>query len=163
MRLLTVLFVIILMSGCATGYGPAGIKGGYSDNKLQDDVYQVSFKGNAYTGSEKAKDYALLRASEIALKNDYKYFIVLDGKDSVKVTTYTTPLQAQTNGNIQMNGNTGSFDGTTSFSGGETYAYNKPRTSLTIKCFKEKPTTIEAFIYDAVQIKENLSSKYGIK
>jgi len=34
---------------------------------------------------------------------------------------------------------------------------------LTIRCLKEKPTASEAFVYDASQIKENLSAKYGVK
>lgn len=163
MRMLAILIGIIFMSGCATGYKSVRFTGGYSDTKLQDDVYEVSFKGNGYTGRDKAKDFALLRASEVALNNGYKYFVILEGENTTKTQMYTTPVQANTYGNVNMYGNTGTYSGTTHYSGGQTFIAHKPQTSLTIKCLKEKPTASEVFVYDAVQIKENLSTKYGIK
>lgn len=163
MRFLAILSAVILIAGCATGYKSVGFTGGYSDTKLQDDVYEVSFKGNGYTNKDRAKDFALLRASEVALNNGYKYFVVLEGENSTKTQMYTTPAQANTYGTVNMYGNTGSYSGTTYYSGGQTFIAHKPQTSLTIRCLKEKPTTNETFVYDATQIKENLSSKYGIK
>lgn len=139
-----------------------GFTGGYSETKLQDDVYEIFFRGNAYISGEEVRDYALLRASEVALENGYKFFAMLEGKDSIKTQAYTTPMQANTYGSVNMYGNTGTYSGTTYYSGGQTHIYNKPRTSLTIQCFKEKPDTT-AFIYDATQIKENLRLKYKLK
>lgn len=161
--MLAFLLIVAFISGCATSYKSAGFTGGYSDTKLQDDVYEISFKGNGYTGSDKTKDFALLRASEVALNNGYKYFLIFEGNNTTKTQLYTTPMQANTYGNVNLYGNTGSYSGTTYYSGGETYMYHKPESSLTIKCLKERPTGNDIFVYDATQIKENLSNKYGIK
>jgi len=163
MRLLLFFIITCVISGCATTYKPVGLTGGYSDTKLQDDVYQISFKGNAHTGSDKVKDFALLRAAELTLDNGYKYFIILEGSNTTKTGVYTTPVQANTTGNVNMYGNTGTYTGTTYYSGGQTYIYNKPIYSLMIKCLKEKPEESGIFVYDAIQIKENLSNTYKIK
>ncbi|MBU0534507.1 MAG: hypothetical protein KJ887_06925 [Candidatus Omnitrophica bacterium] len=155
-------FMLIFIMGCATVYKPSGLTGGYEDLKLQDDIYQVSFRGNSYISSEKVRNYSLLRASEIAIENGYKYFIILENQDYVKTSTYTTPVQTNTYGNVSSYGTTGSYTGTTHVSGGQTYIYHKPRSTITIKCYKEKPD-VDGIVYDASQIKQNLSEKYKLK
>ena len=41
------------------------------------NVYRVSFQGNGYTGEERVADFALLRASELALAHGSKHFLVV--------------------------------------------------------------------------------------
>jgi len=164
-----------MLSGCATGYQRQGWTGGYSEMKVQDDIFKVGFRGNGYCGSGRAEDFALLRCAEVALENGYKYFIILDEKSGITTSAYTTPVTAQTTtqtyGSVQgtaySNMYTGSYSGTThgttSYSGGDTYVFHKPSTRNTIKCFKEKPEGVAGIIYDAEQLKTNIRKQYGIK
>lgn len=165
----------MLIAGCATGYHPSGFTGGYSDMKLQDDIFKVSFRGNGYTGRGKTSDLALLRCAELALENGYKYFVILGENSDVQASTYITPTTANTQGSIVSTtpvatgggvtvvGNSAAYSSTTSYSGGETYHINKPSASMTIKCFKEKPENIPTITYDAEQIKINIKNAYRIK
>ena len=61
-----------LLSGCATAYQPKGFTGGFSETQLDESVFQVSFRGNAYTSSERAADFTLLRSAELTIENGYR-------------------------------------------------------------------------------------------
>lgn len=171
-----ILGLVVFLMGCATGYHSVGYTGGYSDMKVQDDIFKVSFSGNAYTNGARAADLALLRAAEVSRGNGYKYFVIMGEDSDVTTASYTTPVTAQTTGSSFGTINTygygygnssgtyhGTYSGTTQYSGGQTYHFNKPSTSLMIKCFKEKPENISGMVYDAEQIEANLKKAYGIK
>ena len=166
-KILFVLLAGLVLSGCATGYQKQSFTGGYTDMKVQDNIYRVTFKGNAYASEERASDFALLRCAELTLENGYKYFVPLQEKSYVKEESYTEPVTAQTTGNVNMYGNSnyayGSFQGTTSYYGGNTHHFRKPRTTYTIACFKEKPENVPVMVYDAEQIKTNVKAHYNIK
>ena len=113
--------------------------------------------------------------SELALENGDKYFAILGESSDARTSTYTTPVKANTQGSVvnttpvatgggvRVVGSSATYSSMTSFSGGETYYINKPSTSMTIQCFKEKPENISAMIYDAEQIKTNIRNAYRIK
>ena len=161
-KIFAILFCAVFV-GCATGYHGQGFTGGYSDMKLQDNIFKVSFKGNGYSSMERAGDFALLRSSEVTIENGYKYFIVLETNSYVKTATISTPVTAETTGSVNMYGNTGSYNATTYYSGGETYHIRKPATNMTIECFQDKPVNVNGMIYDAEQIRINIKNAYGIK
>lgn len=161
-KLTCLLVLVILVSGCATGYGSQGFGGGYTDVKIQDDIFKISFRGNAYLGSSKCQDYAMLRAAEVALENGYKYFIVLDDKSGTQQYSYTTPVESHTSGTINTYGSSATYSGRTSYSGGQTYNFNKPRSNLMIRCFKGKPENSLAMPFDARQVKNNLRLQYSL-
>jgi len=161
-KLICLLILIMLVGGCATRYGSQGFKGGYADVKIQDDIFKISFKGNAYLGSSKCQDYTLLRAAEVALENGYKYFIILDEKSGTQQYSHTTPVTANTYGTANVYGSSATYSGRTSYSGGQTYNFNKPRSNLMIRCFKEKPEDSFIMLFDAKQIKNNLRLQYNL-
>jgi len=163
MKKFLTLFLCLFLVGCATGYHGKGFTGGYTDMKIQDNIFKVTFKGNGYSSMERAGDFALLRSAEVAINNGYKYFIVLETNSYVKTASFTTPVTAQTNGTLNVYGNTGSYSGTTYYSGGETYHIHRPTTNMTIECFLDKPANVNGMIYDAEQIRTNIKSAYGIK
>ena len=121
--------------------------------RLQDNIFKVNFRGNGYTGKGRALDFALLRSAELALENGDKYFAILGESSDARTSTYTTPVKANTQGSVvnttpvatgggvRVVGSSATYSSMTSFSGGETYYINKPSTSMTIQCFKEKPET----------------------
>lgn len=153
----------LIAAGCATGYHKVGFTGGYSETKLQDDIFKVGFKGNAKCSLERAEDFTLLRSAEIAIENGYKYFVIIDEKSGTQTGAYTTPATATTSESLNMYGNTGSYSSTTNVYGGQTYIFHKPSVRNTIKCFKEKPDNIPAVVYDAEQIIKNIKARYIIK
>ncbi|MCF2907361.1 hypothetical protein L1285_03405 [Pseudoalteromonas sp. DL2-H2.2] len=53
--------------GCsAVSYQSMGIRGGYSEKKLNDNSYRVHYSGNGSVSLEQAIDFALLRSAVIA-------------------------------------------------------------------------------------------------
>lgn len=172
MRIIITLAIILSLVGCTTAYQSQGMTGGFSSTQLDTNVFTVTFKGNGYTGRDKANDFALLRSAEIALEHGYKYFAIVDTQQYTKNSTYTTPTRATTNvnantyGSVNSYGNTATYSAntygtaTTTISGGQTYNISKPRTSNTIVCFIEKP---QGFSYNAEFIAKSIKTKHGIK
>jgi hypothetical protein len=76
MKRLVVVCCVASVLGCssATGYRPLDAGGGYEDTRLQRNVFRVIFRANTVTPASRARDYALLRAAEIALQHGYRYF-----------------------------------------------------------------------------------------
>ena len=148
---LSSLFLLIILTGCATGYQSTGLTGGYSSTQLDENVFRVFFRGNGATDMERATDFTLLRSAELAIENGFKYFIIIDEHQDEKISTITTPTTVNTNsyanttGVISSYGNRATYNGTTSgnvytkISEGQSYTIAKPRVSNTIVCFKEKP------------------------
>ena len=76
--------LLLLAGGCAspTPYQPVSAihpaRGGYTDQRLADDRYEVTFAGNMLTSRERVENYLLFRASELTLERGYDWFQVID-------------------------------------------------------------------------------------
>jgi hypothetical protein len=73
---LVALSAVCLLAGCATAYQPDGIAGGYSEQRLDGNTAQVSFRGNRFNSPEMLQSYLLRRCADITLENGYNYFVV---------------------------------------------------------------------------------------
>ena len=86
--------VIILVAGCATQtvYKPAEERGaeGYSETRLGESRYRITFVGNSQTNAETVKDFALLRAAELTLQEGYTWFQVVERDTDKKVNAATS-------------------------------------------------------------------------
>jgi hypothetical protein len=72
----------------ATPYQPAPPRGfGYTEERLDQNKYRVTFRGNALTPRETVEDYLLYRAAELTLQNGFSHFLVI-GRDTEKKTSY---------------------------------------------------------------------------
>lgn len=83
MRVHTTLIALSLacvLTSCATAYQPDGIAGGYSDQRLDNNTAQVSFRGNRFNSSETLHSYLLRRCAEVTLHNGYNYFVLVGGE-----------------------------------------------------------------------------------
>jgi hypothetical protein len=147
----------LVMCGCATSYKAKGFTGGYSETRLSENVFKVSFKGNGYTSMERATDYCLLRCAELAVRNGYKFFAVVDESQHSKKGSYTTPTT--TYGTATVSGNTAS--GTSTTYGGQTFIISKPRATNTIFCYKTNEG--QATLFDAYYVRASIRGKYRIK
>ncbi len=90
----------ILLSACATSYKSTGYSGGYSETWLSEREAKVEFRGNGYTSSKRAANYAAFRACELALENGFTHFIVFEDESSVsKSISQLTPDRTEINPN----------------------------------------------------------------
>lgn len=150
-RLLAV--ALLCLSGCATGYHPSSFTGGYSDVRLDDGLYKVSYRGNGATSGSTAADFAMLRAAELALENGYPYFTVEDSSSHQSIGSHTDPVQVHANHYRIGSGYT-----KYSTTGGETTVYSKPSNRIIVRMHKENPGNG----YDAEQIVKALRIEYGL-
>jgi hypothetical protein len=68
---------VFLVAACATAYQPRGFTGGYSEQKLDSDVYSVSFGGNGHTSRNTVYRSWLYRCADITVEQGYDWFMVL--------------------------------------------------------------------------------------
>ena len=153
-------FSLWLLSGCATSYQQKRFTGGYSETQLAPDVFRVNFAGNGYTSSDRAQDFALLRAAELSLERGFGYFALLDESSSSKFSTFTTPGSAYTTGSAYSSGNSATYSGHTTYTPGQTYLISKPRTGILIRGFTSKPNDI--YTFDAQFLQQSLKRKYNL-
>jgi len=153
--------IALFLQGCATSYQKSGFGGGYSETQLDENVFNVSFRGNAKTSRERVADFTLLRSAELTIENGYKYFAVIDANSYTSNSTYTTPTRSHATGSAYGYGNYAYGSATTTTTGGQTYNISKPSSSHTIVCFKEKPDSV--FTYNAEFIYKNIRQNYDIK
>lgn len=154
MKNLKMLYLLIAVSvglvGCATAtsYQPLDVfdGGGYTETQLDENVFDVEFSGNGYTGGERARNFTLLRCAELTLQNDYAFFVIIIEEQSsdVSTSTFTTPTTT-------TYGTTYSATTTTT---------SKPTARNKIVMFKEKPDDV--FSYNAKFIENSIKAKYGI-
>jgi len=73
----------LALTACATGpsaYGPSdGRSLGFENTQIEKDRFRIAYTGRS---EAEARDYALLRAAEIALNEGYSHFKVLGGNTS---------------------------------------------------------------------------------
>jgi len=86
MKILNFLVICFLLAGCATAYQPEAWSGGFQDEKLESDTYEIWFGGNANTKKERVMNFALLRSAELTLEEGYDYFTILEDKTDSKST-----------------------------------------------------------------------------
>lgn len=159
-RAIIILFVLVWVQGCATSYQSNGLTGGYSETQLDENLFNVTFKGNGYTSRERAEDFTLMRSAELAIQNGYNYFQIIKSEDHTKNDVRTRPTTTTTKMNVSGKGNSASGEAKTRTTGGNSYTVARPSTSNTILCFKDKPDS--GFSYNAEFIYKSISKKYGI-
>jgi hypothetical protein len=133
-RVLLCLVAFGLAGSCATAYQPHSFTGGYSDQKIDDNTAEVSFRGNGFTAPETVHVYLLRRCAEVTKQNGYDYFVLVD--------------------NQQPNeGDTNAFGA---------HLNNKYRSVTTIKMFKGSKPASEMNAYDAEQVLRNAAASTEI-
>jgi len=155
------LWSLVFLNGCALRYQPYKHGTGYYDYKIQDDIYAAGYRGAA--SQEKSEDFALLRASEVALANGYAYFVIIKETAQEDRHIVTQPATVTTYGIV---GRDGFYRGTAFAMGHDDYHYDSPSTRDIIRCFKAKPKgtpkDAAAVLYDAAQVRDNLRARYKL-
>lgn len=88
------LLLTVLLTACATQtpYKPAAERGaeGYTETRLTNDRYRISFRGNSLTPADTVRDYALLRAAELTLQEGQDWFQLIDSDTDKNVRSSTS-------------------------------------------------------------------------
>jgi hypothetical protein len=83
------------LGGCmtATPYQPAtnSSAGGFSDQQLESNRFQVSFRGNSLTSRETVERYLLFRAAELTVQSGFDHFILVTKDTETRTETYRSP------------------------------------------------------------------------
>lgn len=85
------------LAGCETmtPYQPdvpgQQVSGGYSEQRLADGRYTVTFAGNSLTSRDRVEGYLLYRAAELTLRDGYDWFRINDRLTERDVTNYVQP------------------------------------------------------------------------
>lgn len=89
--------LILLLAACAqpTPYQPARDGYGFTEQRIEDNRYRITFHGNSVTSQQVVEDYMLYRAAELTREKDYDYFEIADketDKDTRYLATYIDPF-----------------------------------------------------------------------
>ena len=79
-----------LLAACVapTPYQAAPPQGfGFSEDRLDQNRFRITFRGNSQTSRETVEDYLLYRAAELTLQNGFDHFIMV-GRDTEAKTRY---------------------------------------------------------------------------
>jgi hypothetical protein len=76
-KLISLITLLILLSNCSTPYQPKNALGGYSEEKIIDNLYRVEFEGNQHSKPEKIQNYLLYRCAELTQEMGYEYFAII--------------------------------------------------------------------------------------
>jgi hypothetical protein len=111
MRLMPLFAACILVAGCATGYHSENVVGGFSDVRLDQNTFRITFKGNVTSKQTETDEQALLHAAEVARANGFPFFV------SSGAAPFGTAASIATN------------------------VVSAPASTMTISCFTYRPET----------------------
>lgn len=162
MRSLAFTFILsAALVGCASGYKADGLAGGFTELQLSPNVWQVTFRGNGYTATERAENFALLRAADLTLLNGFSHFALVDSRTSQRVESFTTPATTTTNVSGYRYGNSFTGNATSTTYGGGTQFVTMPSAKNTVMMFKGAPEGVAA-AYDAAFLCNSIGRKYEV-
>lgn len=76
----------LALGGCVTGYGAAGLTGGYKDQKVDDSHYLVKFDGNGNTSRDRVWYFWINRCAELTQQKGFEYFSIEPTRKAASLT-----------------------------------------------------------------------------
>lgn len=86
--------LMLAVAGCATStpYQPLTGRGqeagGYSDQQIEPNRFQISFRGNSMTSRETVETYLLYRAAQLTVEHGYDWFVTAERNTERRSNTY---------------------------------------------------------------------------
>ena len=164
MKIINLIFVGLLLTACAaTSYQQRGVgEFGYEDIQLDNNVWEITFKGNEKTDVKRAEEIAMLRAANLSNDAGFEYFMVLKKEVSVKKEShYNKPvIHTDFQRPIFYAGTQPApvTSASTYVTGGDYTVLKKPTVLLTIRGLNKKPE--KSMAYNSEKVINSLSSKY---
>jgi hypothetical protein len=149
--------VFRIIAGCTTPYQKESpwnaIVGGYTDFRLDESTFLVSFKGGNLTPVAKLLPYLLYRAAEVTNEAGFDYFQIVESARDIKTGTAMLPGFSQSQGNAVAVG-----------SGGVAHAYGTAQSySVSPQLLTYQENTITATIRGFKGSKPDGSAVYSVK
>jgi hypothetical protein len=72
----------LLLGACATGYQKSSITGGYSERRINDSAYVVSFNGNGFASKDRVYYFWIYRCAELTLQQGYGLYVIQPNRSS---------------------------------------------------------------------------------
>ncbi len=130
--------LVFVLASCnnskAVAYQKDNGSGGYTEEKVKDDTYVISFDGNEHNKKDRTFDYALLRAAEVGERNNFDYFAIL--------STVNDKILEKSNSTTKLDNND---------------------TWLKVQYFKNHKPTKYQTVYEPKVVINDLHKKYKIK
>lgn len=84
MRIFGIVTLVIFLAGCATSYQERGLSGGYENQEIGPNKYQIVFRGNGFTSPTTVHGYALRRANELCASKGFEEAQILSDNSAVR-------------------------------------------------------------------------------
>ncbi len=65
--------------------------GGYSDLKIANDRFRITFQGNSATDRDTVEQYLLYHAAEVTLREGYDWFMLANRRTDTRTSHFITP------------------------------------------------------------------------
>ncbi|MBX3605753.1 MAG: hypothetical protein KF788_10785 [Piscinibacter sp.] len=155
-RTLAALAALAVLAGCATPYQASGLRGGFREVQLGENLYRVEFQGNGFTSTSRAEDYALLRCAELTLSRGYTHFGLSDSRSDESTSSFTTPTTTTftpIGGGAPVVGTNWS---------GAVHFISKPSARNTVVMFRSPLPPTQGVLYDATFVCRSLGGRYDV-
>jgi hypothetical protein len=148
---------LILLAGCATPYQARTHQAGYTDQRIDDSTYTVTYRGDGTTDAERVWNFWMYRCAELTIEKGFTYFSIVPG--ARRTSSVSTPSLRPA---VAYAGGSGEFVHTKG-GGGTYYTYSVPYTytvalsSATIKLHAEPLPAHLLIAINAAKLKELLA------
>jgi hypothetical protein len=148
---------IFLLASCATPYQPQGHRAGYTDQRIDESTYVVSYRGDGTTDAERAWNFWMYRCAELTLEKGFAYFSILPKARLTGDFTAPTlrPAVAYSGGSGELVHAKGG--GVTYYTYSVPYTYTVALSSATIKLHREPLPAHVLIAINAAKLKELLA------
>jgi hypothetical protein len=162
----------IVVCSCASPYRPLTHHYGYSDHQIGTNEYEVSFVANGESSYDRAFDFALLRAAEIALDRQAKSFTVTDVINLSSAKRYQIPPHYYWTASPYLDRGGITVPSAPEFLPPTQYSYlmvtqpeegiyYRPGVKLMVKLSDQ--VTTGYYPYDPAKLRARLEQKYGLR
>lgn len=155
---------LLTLGACATAtpYQPAaatkGYSPGYSDVRLEDNRYRLTFAGNDLTRRETVENYLLYRAAELTLSSGYDWFEVVSRDTDSKTRVVSDPFYDSFSWRFYRGSRWSAWGFGWDDMDRDAIQYTRYEATAEIVMHKGDKSDV-ANAYDARQVKANLDSK----
>ena len=104
LNVLSLMLFVLVMQGCATGYRPKGMFGGYENKLVGENLYEVRFYRNQHTSADRTQKFLLYRCAEVALENNFDSFIIITDQSYLKETVTEPEIEIPLKTTVSMSG-----------------------------------------------------------
>ncbi len=78
LKIVVILSMIVLVIGCAVTYHPSNGSGGFSEKRLNENTFEVTFEGNQHNSLDEVRTYLTFRCAELTLEQGLTHFLIVE-------------------------------------------------------------------------------------